>query len=82
MFLQDGIINMFLMQRDITELDLIGSKEARDYLGVSYTAFGLLVRKYEIPHVALSCGKIFYRADIETFQEGRRNRLKHRRKKP
>jgi DNA-binding transcriptional MerR regulator len=67
---------------NIDELDIISVKEACEILGgVSSTSLRFYTKKYHIPYKQLSCGRIFLRSDIVTFQENRKARLKHRRNK-
>jgi len=67
---------------NIHVIDLIGTKEACVILdNISQQVFLGYVEKYNIPHKDISYRKIFLRSDIVTFQENRKERLKHRRDK-
>ena len=63
------------------EDEIFGVNEACRYLRIKGTRFSYLVAKYQIPHYNLACGRIFFKSDLRAFQEGRKDRLKHRRNK-
>lgn len=69
------------LKMNIEKLDLLGSGDACNYLGVKYARLRELVELYHIPHVILSCGMVFLKSDIEAFQKGREHNLKYARKK-
>lgn len=55
--------------------------DAHKYLKVSRQRFEFLVRDYGIPYQETSAGKIFFLEDIDNFQELRKDKMKHCRKK-
>ena len=54
--------------------------DAARFLGISWTRFDVLVKKYDIPFQQTSACKIFFKEDLITFQESRKDKMKHRRK--
>lgn len=61
---------------------LYGSKDACELLKISYARFYELMKIYNIPHQKTSSGNIFFEEDLINFQESRKEKMKHSRKKP
>ena len=60
---------------------LLGFKDAAEFLDISRERFNVLVNNYNIPFQKISSGRVFFEEDILAFQEARKDKLKHRRKK-
>ncbi len=67
-----------IKRMDIEKLELIGSREACNYLKVGLSRLSRLVKDYNIPYKEISGRKFFLLPDIKAFQRGRRDKLKHR----
>ncbi len=65
-----------LKQIKIGNLDLLGVGEACALLNIQRNRLNILVKKYEIPHKELDCGKVFLKKDLDAFQKARVGRLK------
>ncbi len=61
---------------------LLGYGEARKLVGVSHPRFLVLLKRYDIPHVRLFCGRVFYESDLKEFMhsEKRVEMMKHGKK--
>lgn len=66
---------------DIKKLDLISSGDASTLLNVTPRRFRVLVEDYKIPYCKTGAGMIFLKSDVLAFQESRKEKMKHGRKK-
>ena len=68
---------------NIQDLELMGTGDVCQLLGVSRSRLIFLIKQYEIPYKEVSSGKVFLKGDIEAFMNSpkRLEGLKHSRKK-
>ncbi|MGH1387867.1 hypothetical protein [Kordia sp.] len=59
----------------------MSSKDVCKFINISRPRLRELIDDYNLPNVSLSCGMVFLKSDIETFQKNRQHKLKHRRKR-
>ncbi len=63
---------------DIKTLELWAIGDIATFLNISKNRTHILMKNYKVPFVTTSAGKIFLKKDILSFQEARKDNMKHK----